>query len=137
MLDTKIQEYTRGKIYMADLGNTTGSEQGGKRPVVIIQNDVGNRFSPTVVVASLTSKQTKRHIPTHVKLEKDDYDNLFTDSIVLAEQVRTIDKSKLLFEIDKVNDDDMKNIEKAILVSLGFVMNYRMSNNRNNDLQFA
>ena len=137
MLDSKIQEYTRGTIYMADLGDTTGSEQGGKRPVVIIQNDVGNRFSPTVVVASLTSKQTKKPIPTHVKLEKSNYDNLFTDSVVLTEQVRTIDKSKLLYQMEKVNDNDMKNIEKAILVSLGFVMNYRMSSNRNNNLQLA
>lgn len=133
MLDKKINEYTRGTMFWADLGNGSGSEQGGTRPVVIIQNDIGNRFSPTVVVASLTTKQTKKPIPTHVKLNKNDYKNLASDSIVLTEQVKTIDKSKLLSRIDKVKDSDMKNIERAILVSLGIRLN-PSKNNRNNKI---
>lgn len=130
MSDIK-QQYRRGEIYMADLGRTKGSEQGGFRPVLIVQNDVGNRFAPTVVVLPMTSKMSKRPLPTHVGLDSNDYDNLIKNSIILAEQVATMDKSRLMQRLDTVNDNDMLEVETAMLVSLGFGTTY-IINNQNN-----
>lgn len=137
MAEILKQEYLRGDIYMADLGKTTGSEQGGIRPVLIIQNNVGNRFSPTVVVATMTSKQHKNPLPTHVDIKAEEYDNLLKDSVILAEQVATIDKSKLLRKVDTINSDDMLKVETAILISLGFGTTYIVNNknNRNSEIK--
>ena len=121
---SRTQQYNRGDIYMAELGVTKGSEQGGRRPVVIIQNDVGNKFSPTVIAVTMTSQQGKRPLPTHVSLNKDDYKNLTHNSVVLAEQIVTLDKTRLLHAVDVVNERDMKKIEKAVLISFGFNIDY-------------
>ena len=106
----------RGDIYYADLSPVVGSEQGGMRPVLILQNDIGNKHSPTVVVAAITSRLEKFKLPTHVKLESE---RLVKNSFVLLEQLRTIDKSRLYEYIGKVTERDMKKIEKALLVSVG------------------
>ena len=134
MRETFEQTYLRGDIYMADLGKTTGSEQGGMRPVLIIQNDVGNRYSPTVVVATMTSSQSKRPLPTHVALDANDYNHLQKDSVILAEQVVTIDKSKLIKKLDEINYKDMTKVETAILVSLGFGTTYIINNQNNRSI---
>lgn len=103
----------RGQIYYADLSPVVGSEQGGMRPVVIIQNDVGNIYSPTTIVAAVTSAQTKAKLPTHVRLP------LYKDSMVLLEQMRTIDKRRLKTYMGEVDEDTMKKINQAIAISLG------------------
>ncbi len=109
----------RGEIYYADLSPVVGSEQGGIRPVLIIQNDVGNKYSPTVIVAAITSQLSKAKIPTHVELPSSEY-NLPKDSVVLLEQIRTIDKRRLKEKISQVDAQKMRAINLAILVSLGF-----------------
>ena len=109
----------RGEIYYADLSPVVGSEQGGIRPVLIIQNDVGNKYSPTVIVAAITSQLSKAKIPTHVELSSSEY-NLPKDSVVLLEQIRTIDKRRLKEKISQVDAQKMRAINLAILVSLGF-----------------
>ena len=93
----------RGEIYYADLSPVVGSEQGGVRPVLIIQNDVGNRFSPTVIAAAITSQKDKTRLPTHIQLNSRDC-GLARDSVVLLEQVRTIDKRRLKERMGKVED---------------------------------
>ena len=105
----------RGQIYMADLEPVIGSEQGGVRPVVVIQNNVGNRFSPTVIAAPVTAR-LKKNLPTHVKLTSP---FLPRDSIVLMEQIRTIDKRRLIGYIGEVSEPEMKGIEKALCRSVG------------------
>ncbi len=109
----------RGEIYYADLSPVVGSEQGGVRPVLIIQNDVGNKFSPTVIVAAITSQLSKAKIPTHVELSAREY-KLPKDSVVLLEQIRTIDKRRLKEKISALDNQKMRAINLAILVSLGF-----------------
>lgn len=109
----------RGEIYYADLSPVVGSEQGGVRPVLIIQNDVGNKYSPTVIVAAITSQLSKAKIPTHVELASNEY-NLPKDSVVLLEQIRTIDKRRLKEKISELDNQKMRAINLAILVSLGF-----------------
>ena len=109
----------RGEIYYADLSPVVGSEQGGVRPVLIIQNDVGNKFSPTVIVAAITSQLSKAKIPTHVELSAKEY-KLPKDSVVLLEQIRTIDKRRLKEKISALDNQKMRAINLAILVSLGF-----------------
>lgn len=109
----------RGEIYYADLSPVVGSEQGGVRPVLIIQNDVGNKFSPTVIVAAITSQLSKAKIPTHVELSAREY-KLPKDSVVLLEQIRTIDKRRLKEKISVLDNQKMRTINLAILVSLGF-----------------
>ena len=106
----------RGDIYYADLSPVIGSEQGGLRPVLIVQNDVGNKHSPTVVVAAITSRLGKAKLPTHVNLSSE---KLSKDSIVLLEQIRTIDKCRLVEYIGKATPEEMEFIEKALLVSVG------------------
>lgn len=114
-----MNDIRRGELYYADLSPVVGSEQGGVRPVIVIQNDVGNKYSPTVIVAAVTSKITKAKIPTHV--EVDTSFGLSMDSVVLLEQIRTIDKRRLKERIGVVNDAKLKEINKAIYVSLGFI----------------
>ena len=109
----------RGEIYYAVLSPVVGSEQGGVRPVLIIQNDVGNKFSPTVIVAAITSQLSKAKIPTHVELSAREY-KLPKDSVVLLEQIRTIDKRRLKEKISALDNQKMRAINLAILVSLGF-----------------
>lgn len=108
----------KGDIYYADLTPVVGSEQGGVRPVLIIQNDVGNRFSPTVIAAAITSRQGKRILPTHIRLE-DDLQGLHDNSMVLLEQIRTIDRTRLREYIGRLNVSTMHEIDHAIAISFG------------------
>lgn len=104
----------RGEIYLADLNPVIGSEQGGVRPVLIIQNDVGNKFSPTVIVAAITGRD-KKNIPTHTRLTLNE---LPKESTVLLEQIRTIDKSRLKDKIGEVSEKEMNEISEALRVSV-------------------
>jgi len=110
----------RGDIYYADLSPVVGSEQGGIRPVLIIQNDVGNKYSPTVIVAAITSQINKAKLPTHVEISSEEY-GLNKDSVVLLEQVRTLDKKRLKEKIGHMSDVDMKKVDEAIVVSMSLV----------------
>ena len=107
----------RGDIYYADLRPVVGSEQGGVRPVLIIQNDVGNKHSPTVICAAITSRMNKAKLPTHVEISSVEY-GLNRDSVVLLEQIRTLDKKRLKEKIGHMTDIDMKKVDKALLISL-------------------
>jgi len=110
----------RGEIYYADLSPVMGSEQGGVRPVLIIQNDTGNRYSPTVIAAAITSKQDKTALPTHIGVEGGaQYSGLACNSVVLLEQVRTIDKRRLRERVGRLNENDMQAVNAAISVSFG------------------
>ena len=110
----------RGDIYYTDLNRTIGSEQAGLRPVVILQNDTGNEYSPTVIVAPITSKiNSKALIPTHVFIKPLKNNGLKQNSIVLTEQIRTIDKMRLDYYIGKLNDIELHSIDKALIISLG------------------
>ncbi|MFA6941697.1 MAG: type II toxin-antitoxin system PemK/MazF family toxin [Clostridiaceae bacterium] len=108
----------RGDIYYADLSPVVGSEQGGIRPVIILQNDVGNKYSPTVIVAAITSQINKAKLPTHVEISSDDY-GLNKDSVVLLEQVRTLDKRRLKEKIGHMTEDDIFKVDEALIISLG------------------
>lgn len=108
----------RGEIYYADLSPVVGSEQGGLRPVLIIQNDIGNRYSPTVIVAAITSKIDKAKLPTHIELPADEY-GLTRDSVVLAEQVRTIDKRRLRERVGVLPGEVMGEVDEALQISMG------------------
>lgn len=108
----------RGDIYYADLSPVIGSEQGGIRPVLIVQNDVGNRFSPTVIAAAITSQQSKANLPTHISINAVE-SGLSKDSVVLLEQVRTIDKKRLKEKMGTVDENSMSEIDRAILISFG------------------
>ena len=112
------RSFKRGEIYVADLSPYVGSEQGGIRPVIILQNNLGNIFSPTLIVAPLTSKYKKRNLPTHYLIE--DVEELKTTSLVLLEQIKTIDKRRITEYVGQASKDDIKNIEKALTISLGF-----------------
>lgn len=112
-------EIKRGEVYYADLSPVVGSEQGGVRPVLVIQNDVGNKFSPTVIVAAITSQINKAKIPTHIELSSEEY-NLPKDSVILLEQIRTIDKRRLKERITNLQPNKMKEVNRAILISVGF-----------------
>ena len=108
----------RGDIYYADLSPVVGSEQGGVRPVLIVQNNVGNKFSPTVIAAAITSQQAKANLPTHIPLHANT-SGLAKDSVVLLEQVRTIDKQRLKEKTGSVDDASMDAINDAISISFG------------------
>ena len=108
----------RGEIYYADLSPVVGSEQGGVRPVLIVQNDIGNRYSPTVIAAAITSQQEKSNLPTHIKLKSSGC-GLSKDSIVLLEQVRTIDKKRLKEKMGSLDIGHMDLVDKALSVSFG------------------
>lgn len=110
------RQIRRGEIYYADLNPVVGSEQGGERPVLILQNDIGNRYSSTVIVAAVTSRLHKRNLETHVRLNAH---LLPKDSIVLLEQIRTIDKARILGYAGSVTESEMVRIENALLISLG------------------
>ena len=111
-------EIVRGDIYYADLSPVVGSEQGGVRPVLVIQNNVGNKFSPTVIIAAITSQLSKAKLPTHIELNKEQY-NLVKDSVVLLEQIRTLDKRRLKDKICSIDDTTMHRVEVAMMISLG------------------
>lgn len=108
----------RGEIYYADLSPVVGSEQGGVRPVLIVQNDVGNRYSPTVIAAAITSRQDKAKLPTHIDLPSGGC-GLSRDSVVLLEQIRTIDKQRLREKMGSLDDTAMSRIDQALSVSFG------------------
>lgn len=108
----------RGEIYYCDLSPSLGCEQGGLRPVLIIQNEMGNKHAPTTIVAPLTSRMTKKHLPTHIAVPHE-YSNMPADSIVLCEQIRTIDKSRLQSKVGYIDEDGMKKVSFALMVSLG------------------
>ena len=108
----------RGDIYYADLSPVVGSEQGGVRPVLIVQNDVGNRYSPTVIAAAITSRTDKSKLPTHIEVFADKY-GLARDSVILLEQIRTIDKKRLREKMGHQDDDVMNRVNNAITVSFG------------------
>lgn len=108
----------RGDIFYADLSPVIGSEQGGIRPVIIIQNDVGNKYSPTVIVAAITSQINKAKLPTHVEISSEEY-GLNKDSVVLLEQIRTIDKKRLKEKIGHMTESDTQKVDEALTISVG------------------
>ncbi len=109
----------RGDMFYADLSPVVGSEQGGIRPVLIIQNDMGNKYSPTVIAAAITSQVNKNKLPTHIEIDSEEF-GLKSDSVILTEQIRTIDKSRLKEKIGHINDEEiMDKINNAIGVSFG------------------
>ena len=110
----------RGDIYYADLSPVVGSEQGGVRPVLIIQNDIGNKYSPTVIATAITSQINKAKMPTHIELDANAY-GLSKDSVVLAEQIRTIDKRRLKEKIGHIDDELMTRVNEALEISFGLV----------------
>ena len=107
----------RGDVYYVDLRPVIGSEQGGIRPVLIIQNDVGNKHSPTVICAAITSKMNKAKLPTHIELDSHRYE-MVKDSVVLLEQLRTIDKKRLKDKVCHLDQDMMEKVNKGLLISL-------------------
>lgn len=115
-------EIKRGEIYFADITkyDSKGSEQSGRRPVLILQNDIGNKFSPTTIIAIITTK-SKRNLPTHVEIHRDNINNLRRDSVVALEQITTIDKDRLEFKIGELSIEDNKKVMEAIKVSLAMV----------------
>ncbi|MBQ7595722.1 MAG: type II toxin-antitoxin system PemK/MazF family toxin [Clostridia bacterium] len=111
----------RGDIYYADLSPVIGSEQGGVRPVLIVQNDVGNKFSPTVIAAAITSQRFKTEMPTHIQVNAHGC-GLTKDSIILLEQVRTLDKKRLKEKMGNLDERDMHRVNHALSVSLGITV---------------
>jgi mRNA interferase MazF len=107
----------KGDIFYADLGKTEGSEQGGKRPVLIIQNNTGNRFSPTVIIAAITSQINKAKMPTHVEIHSDNY-GIQNDSVILLEQIRTLDKRRLKQKIASLIEEDLEKVNRGLVKSL-------------------
>lgn len=110
----------RGDIFYADLSPVVGSEQGGVRPILIVQNDIGNKYSPTVIVAAITSRLTKAKLPTHIELPRQEY-SLEKDSVVLLEQIRTLDKTRLKDYISTLSSQKMQEVNRAMLISLGVI----------------
>ena len=110
----------RGDIYYADLSPVVGSEQGGVRPVLIIQNDVGNKYSPTVIATAITSQINKAKMPTHIELDANEY-GLSKNSVVLAEQIRTIDKRRLKEKIGHIDEELMTRVNEALEISFGLL----------------
>lgn len=108
----------RGDIYYADLRPVVGSEQGGVRPVLIIQNDIGNKHSPTVICAAITSKMNKAKLPTHVELNTKRCDMIRDSAVILLEQLRTIDKQRLKERICHIDDELLKDVDRALMISL-------------------
>lgn len=107
-------------MFFADLSPVVGSEQGGFRPVLVIQNNIGNRFSPTVIVAAITAQIQKAKLPTHVEIMADEY-GLERDSVILLEQIRTIDKQRLTDKITHLDERSMRLVDEALQISLGLV----------------
>ncbi len=113
-----IGNIRRGEIYYADLSPVVGSEQGGMRPVLIVQNDVGNKYSPTVIAAAITSQLGKARLPTHIELEAQSF-GLSKHSVVLLEQIRTLDKKRLREKMGCLDESVMQKVDGAIAVSMG------------------
>lgn len=114
----------RGELYYADLSPVVGSEQGGVRPVLIVQNNVGNKYSPTIIAAAVTSQLGKAKLPTHIELPAGKF-GLPKDSVVLLEQIRTLDKKRLKEKIGELPINMMTKVNEALLVSLGFLKHER------------
>ncbi len=112
----------RGELYYADLSPVVGSEQGGVRPILIVQNDTGNKYSPTIIAAAVTSRLTKAKLPTHIELDAHEY-GLVKDSVILLEQIRTLDKKRLKERIGELTPVKMQKVNTALLISLGFDQN--------------
>ncbi|CAH1205213.1 Endoribonuclease EndoA [Paenibacillus plantiphilus] len=110
----------RGDVFFADLSPVVGSEQGGVRPVLVIQNDIGNRFSPTVIVAAITAQIQKAKLPTHVEIDADLH-GFDRDSVLLLEQIRTIDKQRLTDKITHLDDETMRKVDEALQISVGLI----------------
>ncbi len=110
----------RGDVYFADLSPVVGSEQGGVRPVLILQNDIGNRFSPTVIVAAITAQIQKAKLPTHVEINAEKY-GFERNSVILLEQIRTIDKQRLTDKITQLDEPMMQQVNKSLQISLGLI----------------
>jgi len=108
----------RGDIFYADLSPVIGSEQGGTRPVLVVQNDIGNKFSPTVIIAAITSQINKAKMPTHIEISANDF-GLLKDSVILLEQIRTIDKRRLKEKVGKLNDELLAKVDEALGISFG------------------
>ncbi len=115
----------KGDIYFADLSPVIGSEQGGVRPVLVVQNDVGNKYSPTIIVAAVTSQLNKAKLPTHVEIEAKE-NGLNKKSVVLLEQLRTIDKKRLKERIGSIDAELLPNVNEALTVSLGIANQQRL-----------
>ena len=113
----------RGELYYADLSPVIGSEQGGVRPILFVKNDIGNKYSPTIIAAAITSQINKARLPTHIELAAKDY-GLQKDSVVLLEQIRTIDKQRLKEKIGELSTDVMAKVNEGLLISLGCFINY-------------
>ena len=113
-------EIRRGDIFYADLSPVIGSEQGGVRPVLVVQNDVGNRYSPTVIVGAITSRLTKAELPTHIEVASGSF-GLTKDSVILLEQLRTLDKRRLKARLGALDTRTMDLVDRAMLISLGFI----------------
>ena len=111
-------EIRRGDLYYADLSPVVGSEQGGVRPVLVIQNNIGNKYSPTIIIAAITSQINKAKLPTHIELDCKKY-SLVKNSVVLLEQIRTIDKKRLREKVSRLDNDIMVSVNRALLISLG------------------
>lgn len=109
----------RGELYYADLSPVVGSEQGGIRPILIVQNDTGNKYSPTVIAAAVTSQINKAKLPTHIEINAHEF-GLSKDSVILLEQIRTLDKRRLKERIGELSQTTMKKVNTALLISLGF-----------------
>ena len=112
----------KGELYFADLSPVTGSEQGGIRPVLVVQNDVGNKYSPTIIVAAVTSRRNKADLPTHVEIAADG-NGLSKNSVILLEQLRTIDKTRLKERIGTIDRNRLPEVNEALSVSLGIDSN--------------
>jgi mRNA interferase MazF len=110
----------RGDIIYADLSPVVGSEQGGIRPVLVIQNDIGNKYSPTTIVAAITSQINKAKLPTHVEIKAEEY-GITKDSVILLEQIRTIDKKRLKEKVGHLSEDLMKKVDEGLQISFGLV----------------
>ncbi|MCR4437156.1 MAG: type II toxin-antitoxin system PemK/MazF family toxin [Clostridiales bacterium] len=108
----------RGDIFYADLSPVIGSEQGGIRPVLVVQNDVGNKYSPTIIAAAITSQINKAKLPTHIEISAQEY-GLAKDSVILLEQIRTIDKKRLREKIGHLDDELMEKVNEALNISFG------------------
>ncbi|MGI6085690.1 MAG: type II toxin-antitoxin system PemK/MazF family toxin [Acetivibrionales bacterium] len=113
----------RGDIYYADLSPVVGSEQGGIRPVLVIQNDIGNKFSPTIIVSAITSQLDKARLPTHIEISGENY-GLNKNSVVLLEQIRTIDKRRLREKAGHLDDRLMRRVDNALHTSFGLSVTY-------------
>ncbi len=109
----------RGDIFYADLSPVVGSEQGGIRPIIVLQNDVGNKYSPTIIAGAITSRMTKAKLPTHIEVAQGQF-GLPKDSVILLEQIRTLDKRRLKSKLGSLDERTMNRVNRALLISLGF-----------------